>query len=243
MWFFRFSIFTKSQLIWLWTYNWLYSDSKIVMSFMTSESRKTLERCLFKQKSVWVKALLNRDTLLRTHRCPWCSLGCANWETYVADTKCFWTKQKHFLCPGHKICVRNKCCARGQTRKHLCRQQCVRNNVSTTMCPRLPGPLYGRVYLGLFRTGTVKHYPYINAGKFVARSSLSITYKKMAVTRNSLLPQWKPVDWWEWSKPSHLLNVLVQAMASRVRSDHSLTSTKLKGHCHAFWLSGNFIKS
>ena len=33
--------------------------------------------------------------------------------------------QKHFLCPGHKICVRNKCCARGQTGKHLCRQQCV----------------------------------------------------------------------------------------------------------------------
>ena len=43
--------------------------------------------------------------------------------------------QKHFLCPGHKICV-----ARGQTGKHLCRQQCVRNNVSsfaralTTLC-------------------------------------------------------------------------------------------------------------
>ena len=33
--------------------------------------------------------------------------------------------QKHFLRPGHKICVRNKCCARGQTGKHLCRQQCV----------------------------------------------------------------------------------------------------------------------
>ena len=32
---------------------------------------------------------------------------------------------KHFLCPGHKIYVRNKCCARGQTGKHLCRQQCV----------------------------------------------------------------------------------------------------------------------
>ena len=27
--------------------------------------------------------------------------------------------------PGHKFCVRNKCCARGQTGKHLCRQQCV----------------------------------------------------------------------------------------------------------------------
>ena len=39
--------------------------------------------------------------------------------------------QKHFLCPGHIICVRNKCCARGQTGKHLCRQQCVRNNVSS----------------------------------------------------------------------------------------------------------------
>ena len=39
--------------------------------------------------------------------------------------------QKYFLCPGHKICVRNKCCAPGQTGKHLCRQQCVRNNVSS----------------------------------------------------------------------------------------------------------------
>ena len=29
------------------------------------------------------------------------------------------------MCPGHKICVRNQCCARGQTGKHLCRQQCV----------------------------------------------------------------------------------------------------------------------
>ena len=47
--------------------------------------------------------------------------------------------QKHFLCPGHKICVRNKCCARGQTGNicdgnnvsaTMCPQQCVRNNVS-----------------------------------------------------------------------------------------------------------------
>ena len=34
--------------------------------------------------------------------------------------------QKHFLCHGH-----NKCCARGQTGKHLYRQQCVRNIVSS----------------------------------------------------------------------------------------------------------------
>ena len=39
--------------------------------------------------------------------------------------------QKHFLCPGHKICVRNKCCVHGQMGKHLCRQQFVRNNVSS----------------------------------------------------------------------------------------------------------------
>ena len=39
--------------------------------------------------------------------------------------------QKHFLCPGHKICVRNKCCARGQTGKLLKWQQCVRSNVSS----------------------------------------------------------------------------------------------------------------
>ena len=36
--------------------------------------------------------------------------------------------QKHFLCPGHKICVRNKCCARGQTENI-----CVSKNVSATM--------------------------------------------------------------------------------------------------------------
>ena len=44
------------------------------------------------------------------------------------------------ICCGHKMflnkirnnfCVRNKCCARGQTGKHLCRQQSVRGNVSS----------------------------------------------------------------------------------------------------------------
>ena len=43
--------------------------------------------------------------------------------------------QKHFLCPGHKIC------------QNLCPQQMLRARangetfVSATMCPRLPGPL------------------------------------------------------------------------------------------------------
>ena len=30
-----------------------------------------------------------------------------------------------------QICVRNKCCSGEQTGKHLCRQQCVRNSVSS----------------------------------------------------------------------------------------------------------------
>ena len=77
-------------------------------------------------QNIILKALANEYTLLRTRCCPWCFLGCANWETFVADTKFFWTKSEHFLCPGHKICGRNICYARRQTGK-----LCVRNNVSS----------------------------------------------------------------------------------------------------------------
>ena len=42
-----------------------------------------------------------------------------------------------FLCPGHKICVPNKCCARGQTGKHLSRQKCVRNRECVLVCQSL----------------------------------------------------------------------------------------------------------
>ena len=81
---------------------------------------------------LYVKALENEDTLLRTHCCPWCFLGCPNWETFVVDTKCFWTTQN--LCP-------NKCCARGQTGKHLCRQQCVLVCQGLYQCNDLPTEL------------------------------------------------------------------------------------------------------
>ena len=58
---------------------------------------------------VCLKALVNEDTLLRTHCCPWCSLGCVNWETFVADTKCFWTKSETFvsvtMCPQQCVLV------------------------------------------------------------------------------------------------------------------------------------------
>ena len=77
-----------------------------------------------------IKALVNEDTLLRTHCCPWRFLGCANWETFVADTKCFWTKSETFfvsrtqnLCPQQMLRSR----ANGETfvSATMCPQQCV----------------------------------------------------------------------------------------------------------------------
>ena len=74
----------------------------------------------------WLKALVNEDTLLRTHCCPWCFLGYANWETFVADTKYFWTKSETFFV---------------SRTQNLCPQQMLRARtngetfVSATMCP------------------------------------------------------------------------------------------------------------
>ena len=74
-----------------------------------------------------LKALVNEDTLL-----PMMFLRLRKLGNICCGHKMFLNKIKNiFLCPGHKICVRNKCCARTQTGKHLCRQQCVRNNVSS----------------------------------------------------------------------------------------------------------------
>ena len=84
---------------------------------------------------------------IRTHCCSWCFLWArkraghkmnvvfpcyANWETFVADTKCFWTKPETFfvsrtwnLCPQQMLPAGK----RGNI--------CVGHNVSATMCPRL----------------------------------------------------------------------------------------------------------
>ena len=68
--------------------------------------------------------------MLQTNCCPWCFLGCANWETFVADTKCSWTKSEtSFVSAANVVCSGKQ----GNI--------CVGNNVSATMCPRLPGPL------------------------------------------------------------------------------------------------------
>ena len=74
-----------------------------------------------------IKDLVNEDTLLRTHCCPWCFLSCANLETFVTDTKCFSTKSNIFCVPDTKF-VSATNVARAGKRGNLC----VGNNVSAT---------------------------------------------------------------------------------------------------------------
>ena len=68
---------------------------------------------------------------MRTHCCGHSVVHDVSWGAQNGKRLLRTQNQKHFLCSGHKICVCNKCCARGQTVKHLCRQQCVGNNVSS----------------------------------------------------------------------------------------------------------------
>ena len=71
----------------------------------------------------------------RTHCCGHIFAHDVSWAAqtgkHLLRTQMFLNKIRNILCPGHKICVRNRCCVRGQTKKHLCRQQCVPNNVSS----------------------------------------------------------------------------------------------------------------
>ena len=74
-----------------------------------------------------LKALVNEDTFV-AHDVSWTT---QTGKHLLRTQNVSEQNPKHFLCPGHKACVRTKCCACGQTGKHLCRQQCVRNNVSS----------------------------------------------------------------------------------------------------------------
>ena len=83
-----------------------------------------------------LKALANEDTLLRTH---------------VADTNVSPFARARNMCCGHKFCVRDTNMFLILFRNILCPQEMfpslrspkniMGNNVSATMCPRLPGPL------------------------------------------------------------------------------------------------------
>ena len=67
-----------------------------------------------------VKALVNEDTLS-----PMMFLELRKLGNICCGHKMFLNKIRNIFC------VRNKCYARGQMGKLLCRQQCVRNSVSS----------------------------------------------------------------------------------------------------------------
>ena len=57
-------------------------------------------------------------------------LGLRKLGNICCGHKMFLSKFRNIFCvPDTKFVSATKCCARGQTGKHLCRQQCVRNNV------------------------------------------------------------------------------------------------------------------
>ena len=108
-----------------------------------------------------LKAVANEGTLVRKHCCSCVSLRAQTGKHLLRTQNVSEQNQKHFLCPGHKICVRNKCYARGQTGKHLCQQQCVRNNVSSfasTFSPTQPElTITHSTFMGVTQLGLAWH--------------------------------------------------------------------------------------
>ena len=80
-----------------------------------------------------LRALVNEDTLLRTHCCPWA----AQTGKHLLRTKNVSEQnQKQFLPVPDTKFVSATNVARAGKRGNIC----VGKNVSATMCPRLPGP-------------------------------------------------------------------------------------------------------
>ena len=87
---------------------------------------------------VWcVKALANEDTLLRTH--------CCRHKCFPVCPRAQHLLRTQILCPGHKkmflILFRNILCPQQMFPSLRSPRNIMGNNVSATMCPRLPGPL------------------------------------------------------------------------------------------------------
>ena len=59
-----------------------------------------------------------RGNIVADTSLPMMFLGLRKMGNICCGHKFFWTNQKHFLCPEHKIRVHNKWCARGQSGKH-----------------------------------------------------------------------------------------------------------------------------
>ena len=82
----------------------------------------------------WLKALANEDPLLRTHCCRHkCFPICPRAQHLLRAQKMFLTSFRNILCPQQMFpSLRSP-------------RKIMSNNVSATMCPRLPGPLAGKV--------------------------------------------------------------------------------------------------
>ena len=61
----------------------------------------------------------------KAHALGACLKALVNENTLLPMQNVSEQNQKHFLCPGHKICVRNKCCAETFVSATMCPQQCV----------------------------------------------------------------------------------------------------------------------
>ena len=93
-------------------------------------------------QSLWDKALVNEDTLLWTLCCPWCFLGCANWETFVVDAKCFWTKSETFLVSRtENLCPQQMLRARGNGETFVSATMCPQQCVFVCQAITMPGPI------------------------------------------------------------------------------------------------------
>ena len=125
--------------------------AEIVMQHMEERALATCRQTI----PLWL-----RYWQTRTHCCSWCFLGCANWETFVADTKCFWTKLGAFFCVPDTKFVSATNVARAGKRGNLC----VGNNVSSFprafTLPWRPLPSFTKPKLTLFTaTRTERWHP------------------------------------------------------------------------------------
>ena len=77
-----------------------------------------------------LKVLGNENTLLRAHALD-VSCAAQTGKNLLRTQNVSEQNEKHFFASQTQNLCCNKCCARGQTGKHLCRQQCARNNVSS----------------------------------------------------------------------------------------------------------------
>ena len=83
-----------------------------------------------------VKALANEDTLLWTH--------CCRHKCFPVSPRAQHLLRTQILCPEHKKCFWfcNILCLQQMFSSLRSPRNIMDNNVSTTMCPRLPGPLH-----------------------------------------------------------------------------------------------------